>query len=135
MSKYFSIGRADAKRADILLSGNTISAKHAEIYVDNNGMLLVSDLGSSNGTCILRSGKKLSVSSKAISLIPSDILSLGGNDFTVDALLKKIPTGGNVSNKLQSENLSKASGKMMRCSFCGSVTPKGSACVECDHHA
>lgn len=134
MSKRLSIGRADARSADILLSGGTISAKHAEIYIDDRGSLMINDLGSSNGTEIIRHGQTLKVSSITVSLLPSDIVSLGGKNFSVDDLLSK-QSQASVSQKVVLLNKkSNISGrKMIRCTSCGSVTPQGSACVECAH--
>ena len=135
MSRQFSLGRIDAGRADILLSGSTISGKHAEFIIENNGALLIRDLSSSNGTVILRSGKKLPVTSSTVSLNSSDVVSLGGNEFTVETLLAKLPSGGggNVPKRAPSTPYV-SSQKMMRCSSCGSVTPLGHACVECGYN-
>ena len=134
MSKRLSIGRADAKSADILLHGGTISAKHAEIYIDNNGSLLFSDLGSSNGTEIIRHGQTLKVSSNTISLLPSDIVSLGGERFSVDELLsKQSKASGTPKVSLSSHKDKMSAKKMIRCLTCGSVTPQGTACIECGH--
>ncbi len=134
MSKRFSLGRADAGRADILLPGSTISARHAEMYIDNNGTLFVSDMGSSNGTAIIRNGKKLTVSSQSVSLSSSDILSLGGENFTISELLKKLPKDGSAHHDPAATPQAAFAGKMMRCSACGSVTPEGKACIECGYH-
>jgi pSer/pThr/pTyr-binding forkhead associated (FHA) protein len=134
MSKRLSIGRADARSADILLSGGTISAKHAEIYIDDRGSLMINDLGSSNGTEIIRHGQTLKVSSITVSLLPSDIVSLGGKNFSVDDLLSK-QSQASVSQKavLLNKKSNISGRKMIRCTSCGSVTPQGSACVECAH--
>ena len=130
MSQRFLLGRADARNADILLQGGTISAKHAEISIDTYGALFIRDLGSSNGTSIIRGGgKALAVSSQNIALRSSDRVSLGGNEFTVDTLLSKMKVGS-VSSKYGSLSSSK---KMMRCTHCGSITPQGSVCIECHH--
>ena len=134
MSKRFSLGRADAGRADIMLPGSTISAKHAEIHIDNNGALLVSDTGSSNGTTIIRDGKKLNVSSQQVPLKSSDILSLGGKNFTIAELLAKLPSGGSAHPNPAPSPQAGFAGKMMRCSACGSVTPEGKACIECGYY-
>ncbi len=132
MGKRFSLGRANAGRADVLLVGSTISAKHAEIYIDDRGVLFISDLGSSNGTSIIRSGKVLNVSSGAISLLSTDVISLGGNKFTVDEILAKQPAAKNV--KIASNKEAYASEtKMIRCASCGSVTPVGRPCIECGY--
>lgn len=134
MSKRFSLGRADAGKADILLSGNTISARHAELHIDHSGTLLVSDLGSSNGTSILRNGKTINVLSESIPLVSSDILYLGDKGFSMEKLLAKLPKGGNTSSLSVPTPQRGIGGKMMRCLVCGSVTPAGSSCVECGCH-
>jgi len=134
MSKRFSLGRADAGRADVLLVGSTISAKHAEVTMDGKGALLLNDLGSSNGTSIVRNGKSIPVSSSAVSLLSSDLVSLGGKKFTVDELLSKLSTVSE-SNKRDAVVVMPANSnrKMIRCLSCGCVTPQGSACVECGY--
>ena len=134
MSKRFLLGRADAGRADVLLTGSTISARHAEIAMDSNGALLLSDLGSSNGTAIVRNGKSIPVSSSAVSLLPSDLVSLGGKKFTVDELLNKL-SSVTESNKRDAAIVTPAMSnqKMIRCLSCGCVTPQGAACIECGH--
>jgi len=134
MSKRFSLGRADVGRADILLPGSTISAKHAEMHIDDNGALLVSDMGSSNGTTVIRNGKKLKVSSQLLSLESSDILSLGGKNFTIAELLAKLPGSSSAHSSPVPDPPADFTGKMMRCSACGSVTPEGKACVECGYY-
>ncbi len=135
MSTRFSLGRADAHKADILLQGSTISAMHAELSIDSQGNLLISDLGSSNGTTILRNGQSISVSSKAISLKPGDTLSLGGNKFSINEILRKQPKGRASSPKAVPSNAGVGSGRrMMRCLSCGSVTPQGRPCVECGYN-
>jgi pSer/pThr/pTyr-binding forkhead associated (FHA) protein len=132
MGKRFSLGRADAGKADVLLAGSTISAKHAKIYIDDRGALLISDLGSSNGTTIIRNGKVLSVSSSAVSVHATDVISLGGKKFTVDEILAKQPTRQN-AKQVSNEKVHAPEKKMIRCPSCGSVTPVGMACVECGY--
>jgi len=134
MSKRFSLGRADAGRADVLLVGSTISAKHAEVTMDGKGALLLSDLGSSNGTSIVRNGKTIPVSSSVVSLLSSDLVSLGGKKFTVDEVLSKLATASVVNKRdVAIATPSMANQKMMRCLSCGCVTPQGSACLECGY--
>jgi len=134
MSQRFSLGRSDARSADVLLTGSTISARHAEITMDGKGALLLSDLGSSNGTSIVRNGKAIPVSSSAVSLLSSDLVSLGGKKFTVDELLSKLATASGSSKRdAASATPAMSNRKMIRCLSCGCVTPQGSACVECGH--
>ncbi len=134
MSKRLSLGRADAGSADILLPGSTISARHAEISIDNGGSLSINDLGSSNGTIIVRNGKSISVLRNTMPLFSSDIVSLGGKKFSVDEILAKQPVVAKPKHKSASfDSVSDSGKKMMRCPSCGSVTPLGHACVECGY--
>lgn len=131
MSKKISLGRDDAGKADILLQGSTISAIHAELHIDYNGTLLIRDLGSSNGTSILRNGNIINVLSQSIPLVSSDILYFGDKSFSMEKLLSKLPKDRNSSSFSVPTPQNGIFGKMIRCLTCGSVTPAGSTCKEC----
>jgi pSer/pThr/pTyr-binding forkhead associated (FHA) protein len=133
MGKRFTIGRSDAVKADILLNGRTISAKHAELYIDGAGVLFVLDLGSSNGTMVLRNGKGIKVGSIPFALESTDVLQLGGEKFTIPSLMAKISSLPleSVMAPQKEETPVAAGGKMRRCLSCGSVTPLQGPCVSC----
>jgi len=131
MSRRFILGRADAGKADILLPGKTISARHAELIVAPGGDLLLRDLSSSNGTLIRRNGRKMDIGATAVSLSSDDLILFGGVEFTIDELLSKIPA----DNRSAQAPAAKPAGerKMVRCPSCGSVTPAGGPCIECGY--
>jgi pSer/pThr/pTyr-binding forkhead associated (FHA) protein len=133
MGRRFTIGRSDASKADILLHGKTISAKHAELYIDEAGVLSVFDLGSSNGTIVLRKGKGIKVGDVPFVLESTDVLQLGGEKFTIPSLMAKISSAPStpVMVPQKEESPVAAGNKMRRCLSCGSVTPLHGPCVSC----
>jgi len=73
------IGRASSN--DVVLSDALISSEHARIVGSADGFVL-EDLGSTNGTWLLRAGEQhaLGEGRRAIALAPGDRLTLGGLD-------------------------------------------------------
>jgi len=73
------IGRAPQN--DLVLSDTLISSEHARIVSSADGFVL-EDLGSTNGTWLLRAGERhgLGEGRRAIALSPGDRLLLGGPD-------------------------------------------------------
>jgi hypothetical protein len=134
MSKSYTIGRKDAGRAEILLHGDTISARHADLSIDSRGRLLLRDIGSSNGTRVIRNAKEIPVSSVPVSLLPTDIVWLGKEWFGIDELLAKIPAKRSSAAPSPADRSPAGSEiKMRRCSACGCVTPLTGACIECGY--
>jgi len=87
------IGRAAAN--DLILSDPLVSSEHARIVSSADGFVL-EDLGSTNGTWLLRAGEQhaLGEGRRAMALLPGDRLTLGGPesegielhvDFALDA--------------------------------------------------
>jgi len=133
MSQRYTIGRNSAGKAEILLPGSTISARHAELVVDDHGKLLLRDIGSSNGTKVIRSGKEIVVSSTPVSLLSSDVVGFGKERFAVDALLAKMPARQTAAAPSAGIADAGPERKMRRCPACGCVTPLGGACIECGY--
>jgi len=73
-NRKWTIGRAESRRADILINESTVSAEHAYLFFIN-GIFYIQDNGSTNGTFIERSGKKIRI--KAGELFPTDIIYFG----------------------------------------------------------
>src|SRR3954464_615839 len=73
------IGRASSN--DLVLSDALISSEHARIVGSADGFVL-EDLGSTNGTWLLRGGERVALGEgrPAIALTPGDRLLLGGSD-------------------------------------------------------
>ena len=133
MSRRYTIGRKSAGKAEVLLFGDTISARHAELSVDDRGTLHLCDIGSSNGTKVIRNGKEVVVSSTPISLLSSDIVGFGKERFDVDTLLAKIPAQQRAVVPLTGIAEAGTERKMRRCPACGCVTPIGGTCIECGY--
>ncbi len=129
MTQRFTIGRKDVGKADILIDDGIISGKHAELNIDQNGKISIRDLGSSNGTWVLRQGRKIPVSSQNVALQSNDKLLLGNKEFGISELIS-IAGQGRISG-LSSSAPSKK--RFMRCPECGSITPYGHPCIECGY--
>ena len=125
MIQRFIIGRRDVGQADILIDSSTVSGRHAELTILQNGDLGIKDLGSRNGTEILREGKHIPVLSQSILLQKGDSLILGGKKYIISALLAK------AGKEKPSSSPSGVPKRYMRCPECGSITPYGHPCVEC----
>lgn len=76
LNSYYSIGRNP--HCDIFLSHVTVSRKHAVIMI-NDGVMMVKDSGSTNGTWV-----NGSITSEAV-LREGDILQIGAFVMTVEA--------------------------------------------------
>lgn len=126
MSQEFTIGRDNARKADILLPGSTISALHAKIGIDSSGRVWIADTGSRNGTELISMGIKRSIGSTPEYVKSGAILAFGGVEYSIDklfALLPSIPPQPTPNN-----NSTQA---WIRCTHCGSVTFPGKPCIKC----
>lgn len=87
----FTVGRRSSN--DLCLSNNTVSGQHAQIE-NIDGVLFLSDLGSTNGTLLngtrVRSRKQLHV---------GDVVHFGQVVFSIERLEKKRSSSANFSNK------------------------------------
>lgn len=126
MSQEFTIGREDARSADILLPGNTISSIHAKIGIDATGRLWIADNGSRNGTELLSMGMSRKIGSTPEYVNSGDSLIFGGVEYSVDKLFSLLP---NLSPQpVVRDEVTQAT---IRCRHCGSPTPAGRACIKC----
>src|SRR5205823_2832269 len=73
MSRRFSIGRD--RRSDVPIADDSVSRLHAEIWLADDGSLMMADRGSSNGTTILRNGASFPLREDVI--LPGDVIRLG----------------------------------------------------------
>jgi Nif-specific regulatory protein len=72
-----AVGRAPAN--DVVLEDNHVSGRHARIVQGLEGSATVEDLGSTNGTWVVRRGERLDVGD-ALELCDGDIIELGSDD-------------------------------------------------------
>ena len=68
--KMIRIGR-DAEN-DVVLNDATVSRKHAEIFLDDDGNIFLTDLNSTSGTYV--NGKKIT---ESVFLVAGDVVKLG----------------------------------------------------------
>lgn len=127
MSREFTIGRDDAKRADILLSGAHISGLHAAMKIDPRGYLWIRDTNSMNGTWVLNKGSKRIVSNTYMQVHSGETISLGGVEYSVNHLFGLLPS----TPAPQEDAFYEKSQAMVRCVHCGTPTPMGKPCKKC----
>jgi hypothetical protein len=91
MPHRFTIGRDRA--SDIAIADDSVSRTHAEIWLEDDGTLMLADHGSSNGTELVRAGET-SALSKAALLRGDEVrfgaVTLGVKDL-IDAIEAKSP--------------------------------------------
>lgn len=81
----WSIGRADAMKADILLDGDTISGIHASLNYLNGKFYLI-DNQSRNGSYLLRNNRKKTLV-EYTEIIPKDLIVFGASEFSFDDII------------------------------------------------
>src|SRR5690242_15107430 len=84
--RKFTVGRD--RKCDVAIADDSVSRLHAEVIVTSDGKLSVTDRGSSNGTYLIRAGKKQRVTEQT--LIHSDALVFGTVEIQVKDLLAAI---------------------------------------------
>jgi len=86
MSRKFIIGRDRA--SDVAIADDSVSRTHAEMWMEDDGTLLLADRGSSNGTQIIRAGHTSPL--KLASVQPTDQIKFGEVTLYVKDLLDSI---------------------------------------------
>jgi len=130
MSKIYSIGREDAREANILIDNSTISGLHANIWFDeSSGNFWIEDTRSSNGTFIIREGSKKKVKSPS-KVYASDIVVLGKKQVPFSDFLESVNDKGNQSHDNKSDS-GRSVINMERCLNCMSPKVIGQECTKC----
>jgi len=86
MAQRFTIGRDRA--SDIAIADDSVSRTHAEIWLEDDGTLMLADHGSSNGTELIRAGEASALSKAAV--LPGDQVRFGGVTLTVKDLIDAV---------------------------------------------
>ncbi|WP_428354290.1 FHA domain-containing protein [Methyloprofundus sp.] len=81
----FIVGRDDSN-VDVFIPDESVSRRHLAIEVDSSNQVYLQDLGTMNGSFILRHVGKVKISNKQ-SVNLSDRILLGGYETTVAGLL------------------------------------------------
>lgn len=127
MSKVYTIGRENARKADILIDNSTISGLHAKIWFDDSsGSFWIEDLKSQNGTYIIREGSKSKVSF-SIKVYASDVIILGKKQLPFSLFLESVSEN---RSRDDTDN-AKSTMNIERCRNCGSPKVIGQLCNKC----
>jgi hypothetical protein len=149
MTRKFTIGRD--KTCDVPIADDSVSRVHAELWLADDGSLIMADSGSSNGTVVIRDGLSFPLRQDVMLLtdqIRFGTVVLGVNEI-VDAVQVRhpgvlTPGGGRIPPPPPpppmyplppppagaAPLLPARPGQMMRCS-CGAVKAVGQPCPEC----
>jgi len=74
MPRRFTVGRE--KGCDIPIADDSVSRLHAEVWLADDGAIMMADRGSSNGTTLLRGGQSFPLRQDV--LLPGDQVRFGG---------------------------------------------------------
>jgi predicted component of type VI protein secretion system len=74
MSRRFTIGRD--RECDVPIFDDSVSRLHAEIWLADDGSLMMADRGSANGTTVVRGKLKFPLNQEVI--LPGDYIRMGG---------------------------------------------------------
>jgi pSer/pThr/pTyr-binding forkhead associated (FHA) protein len=86
MPRRFTIGRD--RQCDVPVADESVSRRHAEIWLADDGALMIADLQSSNGTRLIRNGKSSILAESVV--LAGDQVRFGVAMFGVDELVEKI---------------------------------------------
>jgi hypothetical protein len=135
--RRFVIGRDAA--CDVVLADESVSRRHAELLVFDDGMLFFTDCASSRGSTLTRDGSTRPLHQEV--LMPRDRLTLGELSLTSEELLELVrrcgPQGQGVGPRVSTppaEAPAPAFGRgahLLRCPHCGSYKAEGRACPHC----
>jgi len=138
MSRRFTIGRE--RSCDVAIADESVSRVHAEIWLGEDGAVMLADRGSSNGTVLLRGGQSFPISQEVV--MPADQVRFGSATLSVADVIGAIearhpgaltpPAAGATPPPLP-PNLPPprpAGGALIRCE-CGAVKKVGQICPGC----
>lgn len=154
MPRTFSIGRSP--ECELTLSDDSVSRKHAEIQILDDGKIFLTDCDSTNGTLLVQGDQLIPLRQDYVDV--GDTVILGEYEIRIRDLLDDInrlfpPQGGgsSASGAEAEEDGADASGglaqaetpapdkpwvageKLMRCTQCGAVARPGEPCAECGY--
>lgn len=86
MPRRFTIGRE--KSCDVPIADDSVSRLHAEIWLSEDGKVMMADRGSSNGTVLVRNGETSPLTHAAV--MPADQVRFGGITLSVGQVIEAI---------------------------------------------
>lgn len=130
--RRFTVGRA--KSSDIPIAHESISRTHAEIELRDGDRLWVRDLGSQNGTVLIRQGREFPLGQELVFLgdtIRFGEVALAVSDV-IDILKKAAKQHSAATPEVANPAAAPAAGgmKFVRCG-CGTVKARGQPCPVC----
>lgn len=126
--RRFTVGRATD--ADVPIADDSVSRTHAEVQLLENDRLRVKDLGSQNGTVLIRQGREFPVKDEQTAFL-SDLLKFG--EVTIAArdlidLLKEAAAPAAAGARAAAPQAAAAA--LIRCD-CGAIKTRGGRCPAC----
>jgi pSer/pThr/pTyr-binding forkhead associated (FHA) protein len=131
-SRRFTLGRAPT--CDIPIADDSVSRVHAEITILGVDRMHVRDLGSQNGTVLMRQGREFRLGEETIYL--SDTLRFGEVTFLAREIFEALsapavsPEPAPAPKRAAPGKPSSGSPSLVRCE-CGAVKPRGQSCPVC----
>jgi predicted component of type VI protein secretion system len=86
MSRRFTIGRE--RQCDVAVFDDSVSRLHAEIWLAEDGSLMMSDCGSANGTTVVRGQEKFPLRQEV--MLPGDLVRMGGVMLSVQEMVEAV---------------------------------------------
>lgn len=115
MSKPWIVGREAS--ADIPIADPSVSREHAEVSIDAEGRLVVTDKGSSNGTFLVQTNGAATRLRQQTAIAPADQVRFGAVTIGAADLITAI-------------RRKQKSVRLIRCG-CGAVKPAAAPCPTC----
>ena len=108
MSRRFTIGRD--KQCDVPVFDDSVSRLHAEIWLADDGSLIMADCGSANGTTVVRGKQKFPLRQDV--MLPGDYVRMGSIMLSVQEMMEaveaKFPRGSYPTSRSHAARLSTA---------------------------
>lgn len=119
MSRRFTIGRD--RQCDVPVADESVSRLHAEIWLTEDGALMIADHQSSNGTKLIRNGERSALLESVV--LPDDRVRFGVVIIGVDELVAAVET-------MNPGALTPVPAARIRCG-CGVLKSPSEVCVGC----
>jgi predicted component of type VI protein secretion system len=139
MPRRFTIGRE--RSCDVAVADDSVSRVHAEIWLNEDGSLMLADRGSSNGTVLIRAGQNFPLTHAIV--MAADQVRMGGVTLSVAELIEAVesryPGALTPQTARPAAGLppppplppaGAAAGALIRCE-CGAVKNSGQICPHC----
>ncbi|MGH7906559.1 MAG: FHA domain-containing protein [Candidatus Binataceae bacterium] len=133
--RRFMVGRANT--CDIPIADDSVSRAHAEIDLLDGDRLLIHDLGSQNGTTLIRQGREFRIGEETVLI--GDLVRFGEVTLTVKDVIDALRAAAAreaaarpapAANRPAVPRPAAGSGSLVRCG-CGAVKARNERCPVC----